>query len=114
MRLSDFQVRQIVAIVESVFPHTKHIILFGSRLNDEISGGDIDLYIEVFDELGHAAEIRKTLIAELRLALKTTAIDVLFFSPNIEELPMHRIAKETGVCLNQTVQALDKELLESV
>jgi len=106
MRLSDFQVRQLVAIVEGVFPHTKHILLFGSRLNDEISGGDIDLYIEVFDELRHAAEIRKTLIAELRLALKTTAIDVLLFSQNLEELPMHRIAKETGICLNQTVQAL--------
>ncbi len=108
MRLSDFQVQQIVAIVEGVFPHIKHILLFGSRLNDEISGGDIDLYIEVFDELSHAAEIRKMLIAELRLALNTTAIDVVLFSPNLEELPMHRIAKETGVCLNQTVQALDE------
>jgi len=37
---------------------------------------------------------------KLNIALNEEKVCVLLFAPNVYELPIHRIAKETGVALN--------------
>jgi predicted nucleotidyltransferase len=44
MRLSDFQINSIKSTVKEVFGDAT-TILFGSRTNDNLRGGDIDLYL---------------------------------------------------------------------
>ncbi len=43
MRLTDFQIKTICESAEKNFGKDTHIWLFGSRVDDEAKGGDIDL-----------------------------------------------------------------------
>ena len=49
MRLSQQQVERIRSTVSDMMPSDSHyqLGLFGSRLNDESRGGDVDIYLEV-------------------------------------------------------------------
>jgi len=40
---------------------------------------------------------------KLNIALNEEKVCVLLFAPNVYELPIHRIAKETGVVLKETL-----------
>ncbi len=46
MRLQDFEINSIKSIVSHVFGNGSKVILFGSRVYDDVKGGDIDLYIQ--------------------------------------------------------------------
>ncbi len=46
MRLSDADIAVIRALVRTRFGQDSRIWLFGSRLDDNARGGDIDLYVE--------------------------------------------------------------------
>jgi len=46
MRISEQQAQVIVGKIAEVLPDTKHILLYGSRVDDLLKGGDIDIYIE--------------------------------------------------------------------
>ena len=45
MRLTDYEVKMIKQVFLDIFKHG-NIYLFGSRVDDEKRGGDIDLYIQ--------------------------------------------------------------------
>ena len=49
MRLSQQQVERIRSTVSEMMPPDSHyqLGLFGSRLDDEARGGDVDIYLEV-------------------------------------------------------------------
>jgi len=47
MRLSSHQVSLIKSTITSLVDSVSKIILFGSRVDDDAKGGDIDLYIEL-------------------------------------------------------------------
>lgn len=49
MRLSPDQIELIRSAVSEMMPSQSHhtLMLFGSRLNDEARGGDVDIYLEV-------------------------------------------------------------------
>ncbi|MDX8406265.1 MAG: nucleotidyltransferase domain-containing protein [Mariprofundus sp.] len=69
MRLSDGEVKTIVHAVASRFGAQARLYLFGSRLNDALRGGDIDLFVdlpEVDDEMvRHSCQA----IADIQMAL---------------------------------------------
>ncbi len=46
MRLSDDQIRVILRCVGQQFGADARVMLFGSRLNDSLRGGDVDLLVE--------------------------------------------------------------------
>lgn len=46
MRLSDDEIRAIEQAAKEAFPPGTGIYLFGSRLDDQARGGDIDLLVE--------------------------------------------------------------------
>ena len=99
MRISQQQAQIIVEKVAEVLPNTKHVLLFGSRVDDRLKGGDIDVYVEANENVENPAQANAKITEKLQVALNEQKIDVLLFAPNLHELPIHRIAKETGVAL---------------
>jgi len=99
MRISEQQAQIIVEKIAEVLPNTKHVLLFGSRVDDLLNGGDIDVYIGTNNNLANPADVASMITQELNIALGEDKVCVLLFAPNLHELPIHRIAKETGVAL---------------
>jgi len=99
MRITEQQAQIIVEKTAEILPDTKHILLYGSRVDDLLKGGDIDVYIETNNNLANPADVASIIINKLNLVLREEKVCVLLFAPNLHELPIHRIAKETGVVL---------------
>jgi hypothetical protein len=72
--------------------------LFGSRLDDNARGGDIDLYIETELDAEEAERRRLRMLARLARRLDERKIDLLVRTPD-GELPIHAIARREGVLL---------------
>ncbi len=77
MRLNENQVKVIVHAVHSRFNKGARIYLFGSRLNDELKGGDIDLFIDL-PEVDHES-VRHSCqaIADIQMSLGEQKIDLI-------------------------------------
>jgi hypothetical protein len=45
MRLTEFEIKALVDTTAKVFDRNTHLILFGSRVNNNARGGDIDLLL---------------------------------------------------------------------
>jgi len=99
MRISEQQAQTIVDVISEILPNTKHVLLFGSRLDDLLKGGDIDVYIETNNALANPVDVASMITEKLNNTLDQQKVTVLLFAPNLHELPIHRIAKETGVAL---------------
>ena len=95
MRLTTEQIKVIKQTVAEVFGDDAEVRLFGSRLNDQIGGGDIDLLISLphvcEDRLGK--ELRLT--ARLQLRLGDQPFDVLVVDPEVTLNPVNAHAIET-------------------
>ncbi|MDX8406081.1 MAG: nucleotidyltransferase domain-containing protein [Mariprofundus sp.] len=98
MRLSDYQISLISNKVIDYFGPKSHVWLFGSRVNDQMRGGDIDLYVE--PEIQNAemlTDAKLHFLLEMHRRLGEQKIDlVLHRTQTGRELPVYKIAKETG------------------
>jgi predicted nucleotidyltransferase len=101
MRLSSSQVSIICEIAKKNFGTETHVWLFGSRVNDQAKGGDIDLYIEPQHQNASDLVTAKLLfLRDLHKKLGEQKIDVVLRRNNTTtDLPIYRIAKETGILL---------------
>jgi predicted nucleotidyltransferase len=101
MRLTDFQIQTICESAEKNFGKDTHIWLFGSRVDDEANGGDIDLYIESQTKKPTDLITAKLqFLRDLHKKLGEQKIDVVLRrSDSTVDLPVYRIAKLTGVLL---------------
>ena len=95
MRLTPDQAETIRERIRSCMgPHAR-IWLFGSRADDSRRGGDVDLYVEPESLPDLAARLRcKSALAD--------ALDLnvdLIVRQSGRDLPIYRIAKQTGVAL---------------
>jgi predicted nucleotidyltransferase len=99
MRLDPHQADRIRKEVHALFGPRARVWLFGSRVDDAARGGDIDLLVSVPEPLLHPARLASRLGARLQLALGEQRIDVVLEAPNLQPLPIHRLAHEHGVLL---------------
>lgn len=76
MRLSKTQHQAIKKYFLEVF-HDGHIYLFGSRVNDEKKGGDIDLYIDSPDKK-NLVHKKIDFLVKLKKEIGNQKIDVVF------------------------------------
>lgn len=101
MRLSDIQAEQIRDSAAKHFGAASRLWLFGSRTDPQRRGGDIDLYIE--PEIQTADEIvdaKLKFLRELHSTLGEQRIDVVIRRGAFkDELPIYRVARETGIRL---------------
>ncbi len=99
MRLTEQQQQKIKQIVNNLAGNQAEIILFGSRVDDQQKGGDIDLLISLNSTIDHPAQLSVKISAQLERALQGRKIDILLAAPNLKSLAIHAIAKNKGIRL---------------
>ncbi len=95
MRLTPDQTQAIRQAIQRHMGKNARIWLFGSRVNDNRRGGDVDLYVE--PETAPDLTTRLRCKGELADALDLN-VDLIVQQPD-RDLPIYRIAKRSGVPL---------------
>jgi predicted nucleotidyltransferase len=101
MRLNSNEIEIIKKCFHAQYGEQDHLWLFGSRVNDEARGGDIDLYIETkITNIREASDKKFEFLLSLNMQLGEQKIDIVqnILSLGYEQL-IYNIAKKTGVQL---------------
>lgn len=100
MRLSQEYISQIRAIVHQYFGENATLLLFGSRLNDQARGGDIDLYVETDLSAEDVVDAQIATQVQLHKVLGDQKIDlVVKRRQSATNLRIYEVAQTTGVPL---------------
>lgn len=99
MRLTPIQQQQIRQAVHEVFGPRALVRVFGSRLKDDVRGGDLDLLIAIDEPIDHPARLAAALSARVSRAMDGRRVDVLVSAPGLRRLPIHDVADREGVPL---------------
>ncbi len=76
LRLTNEERKQIKFQVSQVFGKESRVYLFGSRVDEQKKGGDIDLFIEP-QQVNNEFEQKIALLTRLQLALGEQKIDII-------------------------------------
>jgi len=71
--------------------------LFGSRVNDEEKGGDIDLLVKLDVVVERPAMLSSGIAVKIMRRMHGRKVDVVLEAPNLDSKPIHTIAKQTGI-----------------
>ena len=99
MRITTIQREAIRKITAEVAGDDAAVILFGSRLDDNKRGGDLDLLVELSHPIDNPAWLAARLSARISRLMAGRSVDILLSAPNLMNLPIHEQAKLTGVQL---------------
>ena len=99
IRLTAEQTRAIVAAATELAGADACVRLFGSRLDDSLKGGDIDLLVECVHPVDRPVWLAARMTARLQRILGDRKIDVLVVDSSTPLEPVHRAARATGVLL---------------
>ena len=89
MRLTKEQIRIIAKVVSRIAGDQAETYLFGSRVNDQAKGGDVDMVIEVDQRMSRLDQGRIKMELEQALGLP---VDVLVHVRGTELTPFQIIA----------------------
>ena len=99
MRLNTRAQEIIRDAVQDIFGPDAAVYVFGSRVDDNARGGDIDLLVKVPAPMEDKHRRALTLTARLQMRLGDQPIDVLVVDPETAPGPVHAEALRTGVAL---------------
>jgi uncharacterized protein len=99
MRLQPEHIAAIKQATLQVLGAQATVRLFGSRLDDQAKGGDIDLFVETPNPQANRALAAAQLAASLERRLGEQRIDVVLVDPDTTPQPIHHIARTQGVLL---------------
>lgn len=99
MRLTEQQIQAIKHTAHAVLGEGAHVTLFGSRVDDGAKGGDIDLLFASPVNIDNQALTIGRIYAQLVRQLGDQEIDILLKAPNLQPLPIHKIAEQKGIPL---------------
>lgn len=101
IRLSSFEINAIKEAFRKNFSSMDHLWLFGSRLDPNARGGDIDLYIETTLQSSQEVLNRRIIfLCDLYEKIGLQKIDVVLNLVSSEVyLPIYEIAKSEGILL---------------
>jgi len=101
MRLSRAEINIIINVLIKYFGEESIITLFGSRVNDNDKGGDIDLLIENNQNESDQLKLKLKAISEIQLKLGDRKIDLIthciFNNNDFREIFLE--AKSTGLII---------------
>lgn len=98
MRLTPVEIEAIRRAVRVVFGEAARVRVFGSRVRDDLKGGDLDLFVEV--EPGDASIASEQRLRDLITpALDDLRIDIILHERGRAVTPIERIALRDGVAL---------------
>lgn len=98
MRLTSNQIQVILDTVHRQLGADAGVAVYGSRLNNETRGGDLDLLVE---SPSHVTKLQR---AELQMALENVLqipVDVLIYHRGTEPSAFQAIALKRAVTLEQ-------------
>jgi predicted nucleotidyltransferase len=99
MRLTAEQAKIIRSAVREIYGDDSQLWLFGSRVDDERRGGDIDLLVRPDSVSGGYTLMDKIrLLGKLERGLGERKIDVVIETPD-DQRPIVKIAHERGIRL---------------
>jgi predicted nucleotidyltransferase len=96
MRLTEEQIGSIRRIVGDTAGPEAQMSVFGSRLRDDATAGDLDLLVELPSPAEHPAALSARLAARISRAMYGRRVDVVLLAPNLRRLPIHDIALREG------------------
>lgn len=99
MRLTREQIRAIVAATHDFAGDGAQVRLFGSRVQDDLRGGDIDLLVECAQPVARPVWLAAQITARLQRVLGDRKIDVLVIDPATALDPVHQVARAEGIVL---------------
>ncbi len=97
MRISKEDITKIKQVASEIYGDNAEIWLFGSRIDDNKKGGDIDLFIETLHQASFDDKI-KFLVKIERLGIERK-IDLVVKSANAKHKTIFDSAKQTGIKL---------------
>ena len=97
MRLSLFEIETIIKLKNKYFSEIDKIYLFGSRIDDSNKGGDIDLYIELYNKNDKYYDKKTELVLELQKIIGEQKIDLIISQDNNRPI---EIEAKKGIELN--------------
>jgi predicted nucleotidyltransferase len=97
MRLSKFEIDTIRSLANRYFGAGVQVFLFGSRANNQLRGGDIDLFICKPD--GGSLKVRSKInfITDLIFIIGEQKIDVVLDSPEMKNSVFLKTIHQTGI-----------------
>jgi predicted nucleotidyltransferase len=99
MRLLPEHIAVIKLASAEVIGAEASVRLFGSRLDDQARGGDIDLLVEAPGTLPNRSMAAARLAALIERRLGGRRVDVVLVDANTPLAPVHAVAKAQGVLL---------------
>jgi len=106
MRLIESEIQAIVSSVEVILKKNNirlsdvSLFLFGSRVRDDLKGGDIDLLLRVPKEILSAVKkLKLDFLIEIQGRIGEQKIDLLMIDLDPPQDPFHEIAIEQTVLL---------------
>lgn len=96
MRLTESQIEAIRQLTHQVVGQNARVRVFGSRLDDDARGGDLDLMLELTEPVDNPALIAARMSALVSRVMRGRKVDVLLSAPNLMRLPIHDIAYKEG------------------
>lgn len=99
MRLSAVQKQIILDVARANFGETVSVRLFGSRIDDNERGGDIDLLVECQQPVENKVEKKCRMAAQIQKQLGEQKIDILVLDANTALNSVYAHAQQTGVQL---------------
>jgi len=99
MRLTTNQIEFIRQLITQLLGADVQVRVFGSRLDDNAKGGDLDLFLELPEAVDNPAMLAAQLSAKVSRKMSGRKVDVLISAPNLKVLPIHEIAHREGKLL---------------
>lgn len=108
MRLIESEIRAIASSFENIFKKNNislaaiSLFLFGSRTQDGLKGGDIDLLLRVPKKiLNSVKKLKLDFSIEIQKRIGEQKIDLLIIDDAPPKDPFHKIAIEQGLLLKK-------------
>ena len=99
MRITDAEAAAIRRVTTEVAGHQAQVTLFGSRTDDALKGGAIDLWIALPELTPDKLSLALKTSARLQMLIGERKIDVLVTDPQSEETPLIQAARRVGIPL---------------
>jgi predicted nucleotidyltransferase len=99
MRLTEAQLQAIRRIAREEAGVNAQVRVFGSRVRDDVAGGDLDLMVTVPERVDAPAMLSARISARVSRVMYGRRVDVVIDAPNLERLPIHAVAEREGVPL---------------
>lgn len=99
MRLTPDQTQIIKGTITRLVGASSRVWLFGSRVHDELRGGDIDLLVESDEVIPNRVKALCKIEGALVMALGDRKLDILIKDARTPDAPVFQVARRTGVLL---------------